>query len=251
MLLTRLRWSAFGLRGRIVGAVVVTTAVSLGVAALVLLPRLESALKRASETTLAKELKTKENKEKIESLAGIRYTLIPLAAQVQVGSKKKNTLDSEALAASKKLAQVITELELRFGNSTVTLFGPLDSQGYGNAVNAGAGSGSVGETSDVRTAYLSGDSTPKIGFSTIDNEQFVTAAILLKRTDAVVAVRKSIDEVPGAVAAVRRAFEIAALVAIILTLFIAIPLAGTLVRRLQRLRQAALQLAVGGNVADR
>jgi signal transduction histidine kinase len=40
------------------------------------------------------------------------------------------------------------------------------------------------------------------------------------------------------------------LVAIILTLFIAIPLAGTLVRRLQRLRQAALQLAVGGNVDD-
>ena len=31
---------------------------------------------------------------------------------------------------------------------------------------------------------------------------------------------------------------------------LAIPLAGTLVRRLQRLRQAALQLAIGGNVAD-
>ena len=49
MLLARLRWSAFGLRGRIVGAVLVTTAISLGVAALVLLPRLESSLKNASQ----------------------------------------------------------------------------------------------------------------------------------------------------------------------------------------------------------
>ena len=57
MLLARLRWSAFGLRGRIVGAVLVTTAVSLGVAALVLLPRLESSLKNASKKTLINEVK--------------------------------------------------------------------------------------------------------------------------------------------------------------------------------------------------
>jgi signal transduction histidine kinase len=249
MLLTRLRWSAFGLRGRIVGAVVVTTAVSLGVAALVLLPRLENALKNASKTTLTKELN--KNKASIKSIAEIPYTLIPLAAQAQAGSKKKVTFDSQALDASKKLADLTNELAARFGNSTVTLFGPLDSQGYGYAVNVGAGSGQtapVAETSDVRAAYLTGKAG--IGFGTVDNEQFVTAAIPLKGEDAVLAVRKSIDQIPGAVSAVRRAFEIAALVAIILTLFIAIPLAGTLVSRLQRLRQAALQLAVGGNVSD-
>jgi len=39
-------------------------------------------------------------------------------------------------------------------------------------------------------------------------------------------------------------------VAIVLTLVLAIPLAGTLVSRLQRLRQAALQLAIGGSVAN-
>jgi signal transduction histidine kinase len=39
-------------------------------------------------------------------------------------------------------------------------------------------------------------------------------------------------------------------VALALTLGIAIPLAGTLVSRLQRLREAALQLTVGGSVAD-
>ena len=51
-MLSRLRWGALGLRGRIVGAVVVTTAVTLGVAALVLLPRLEGSLQNASEQTL-------------------------------------------------------------------------------------------------------------------------------------------------------------------------------------------------------
>ena len=41
----RLRWSAFGLRGRIVGAVLITAVVTLLVAALALLPRLESELR--------------------------------------------------------------------------------------------------------------------------------------------------------------------------------------------------------------
>jgi signal transduction histidine kinase len=251
MLLTRLRWSAFGLRGRIVGAVVVTTAVSLGVAALVLLPRLEKVVKNASATTLKKEVS--ENRAGIESLARINYGLIPLAAQAQAGSKKKNTLESRALAVSKQLVDATKELELRFGNSIVTVIGPLDSQGYGQPVIPGAAtaSGQIASlhwTEAVRRAYLRGKD--QFGFETVDNQQFVKAAIPLKNDDAVLAVRKSIDEIPGAVSAVERAFEIAALVAIVLTLFIAIPLAGTLVRRLQRLRQAALQLAVGGNVAD-
>jgi signal transduction histidine kinase len=84
------------------------------------------------------------------------------------------------------------------------------------------------------------------GYSTYDGEQYVTGAIWLPGDDAVLAVRKSIDEIPLAVKAVRRAFEIAALVAILLTILIAIPLAGTLVGRLRRLRQAALHIAIDG-----
>jgi len=66
------------------------------------------------------------------------------------------------------------------------------------------------------------------------------------RADAVLSVYKSIDQIPKAVSAVRRAFEIAALAGLLLTVLFAIPLAGTLVRRLQRLRQAALRVAVEG-----
>jgi len=52
----RPRRGGLGLRGRIVGAVVVTTIATLGVAALALLGPLEQSLRRASLTTLTKDL---------------------------------------------------------------------------------------------------------------------------------------------------------------------------------------------------
>jgi signal transduction histidine kinase len=62
----------------------------------------------------------------------------------------------------------------------------------------------------------------------------------------VLVVRKSLDEVSSAVSAVRTAFFVAALVALALTMLLGIPLSARIVRRLRRLRQAALQLAEGG-----
>jgi signal transduction histidine kinase len=62
----------------------------------------------------------------------------------------------------------------------------------------------------------------------------------------VLAVRKPIPEVAGAVATVRRAFATAAIAGLALTLILGIPLAGQLVRRLGQLRQAALRLATEG-----
>jgi signal transduction histidine kinase len=61
----------------------------------------------------------------------------------------------------------------------------------------------------------------------------------------VLAVRRPIDEIPAAVRAVAKAFVTAALAGIALTLILGIPLAARIVRRLRRLRQAALQLARG------
>jgi signal transduction histidine kinase len=62
----------------------------------------------------------------------------------------------------------------------------------------------------------------------------------------VLAIRRSIGEIPAAVASVRTAFITAALAGFGLTLLLGIPLAATLVRRLRRLRQAALKLAREG-----
>jgi len=59
-------------------------------------------------------------------------------------------------------------------------------------------------------------------------------------------VRKPLDEVSNAVAAIRKAFVYAALAALFLTLILGIPLSGRLIRRLRRLSQAALQVAQSG-----
>ncbi len=58
-------------------------------------------------------------------------------------------------------------------------------------------------------------------------------------------VRKPLDTVSAAVTAVRKAFLVAALAGAALMVLLAIPLTGRLVRRLRRLRLAALELAEG------
>ena len=66
----------------------------------------------------------------------------------------------------------------------------------------------------------------------------------------VLAVRKSIGEIPSAVSAVRNAFITAALAGLVLTLILGIPLSARLVRRLRRLREAALELAQEGPAVE-
>ncbi len=69
-------------------------------------------------------------------------------------------------------------------------------------------------------------------------------------TRYVLAVRKSIGEIPDVVGVVRRAFLDAALAGLALTLILGIPLSARLVRRLSRLREAALELAHGGPAVE-
>lgn len=244
-----MRWSAFGLRGRIVGAVLVTGAISLGVAALVLLPRLHASLVHASKTTLKTQVYAKANKGLIRSLDTLPYRLIPDRSLLPKGK-----LQREAAAASKKLLSATKDLIPLFGQGTVTLIGDIDAQGSGQPIlptgvaPQGVASAATGQPGNIKTAFQTGK--PEITLGYAGGEQVVFAAIPVKGNDAVLAVSKSIDNIPGAVDAVRHAFEIAAAVAILLTILLAIPLAGQLVSRLQRLRQAALQLAIGGTVAD-
>lgn len=244
MLLARLRWSAFGLRGRIVGAVLATTAISLGVAALVLLPRLEGSLKKASLVTLKRDVSSA--KTELTAIARIEYWLIPEAC---ADTTKKSKLEGAAAASSLKDAEAA--ITARTGASAVGLYGDVDAEGRGRLISdvpCTSSAVNIGATDDVKAAFV--DGTPKYTLGT--STQVVRAAIPLNlyapQSDAVLAVRTSIGEISDAVRAVRQAFEIAALVAIFVTMLLAIPLAGRLVRRLQRLRQAALQLAIGGNV---
>jgi signal transduction histidine kinase len=249
VLLARLRWSAFGLRGRIVGAVVATTAISLGVAALVLLPRLEGSLKKASLSTLEREVG--HASADLTTLAQIPYWIIPEACVES--EDKKSPLSIEATKTAARLKSALNEITGALGATAIAFIGDVDADGSGHQISdvpCNSSTGSVSSIGDVKTAYVKGETQ----FPVATNAQLVSAVIPLnlyyKRSDAVLAVGKSIDEIPDAVSAVEQAFEIAAAVAILLIVVLAIPLAGTLVSRLQRLRQAALQLAIGGNVGS-
>jgi len=255
-LLSKLRWGAFGLRGRIIGAVLVTTAVTLGVAGLVLLPMLESSLQNASKTTLENDVKAgmKPDGGALSTLEGIRYQDIAI---LQVpGVSKHSPLYRRALQANSRLARTEGRLRLQFGTEALQLIGSIDQTGDGRpivplAVGDGAdatttanAAESVGSLDDVQAAYRMQGT--HYSFGNVGNTQVVRAAIWLSGSDAILVVRKSLDEIPGAVDAVRRALAIAVIAGLALTFLLAIPLAATLVRRLHRLRQAALELAIDG-----
>jgi signal transduction histidine kinase len=247
MLLARLRWSAFGLRGRIVGAVLATTAISLGVAALVLLPRLETIFKTASRTAL-KNAVTAGSSE-IAQINHIQYQLIPEWAVAPAGSG----VQKKAKAAAVALLAWESNLGASLGAQHVVLCGPIDAAGSCDPVvpsenqadpAALADIHAAGRRDDAQNAFDSGQTHYSFG----PNGSTVRAAVWLPKARAVLLVRSSLKQINDAVTAVQRAFQIGALVAIALTVLLAIPLAGRLVRRLQRLRAAALQLAIGGNV---
>jgi signal transduction histidine kinase len=108
-------------------------------------------------------------------------------------------------------------------------------------------------TDDVVRAFRGNNAVYSIG--TIDGTQYARAALPFTTSVPgaegatahwVLVVRKPLDTVNAAVATVRRAFLYAALAGLGLTLLLGIPLSATIVRRLRRLRHAALQLAHDG-----
>ncbi len=269
--LERLRWGALGLRGRLVGAVIGTTIITLAVAAVVLLPRLEDSLRSAAQKTLKGEVRAVEHFGAISEIAKIPYPEIALQhVNVKHPDKQTQQVIDRARYQAGQMAGFVGYVERTVGASFVGVVGYIDQHGAGRIVwpppnpatkdhrpashqdtDRDVGPVGPGVTDDVADAYQGHHTV--YSFGNIQGHQVVRAAIPLthrhKREDAVLIIRKSIDEIPAAVDAVRRAFEIAALIAIGLMLMLAIPLAGTLVRRLRRLREAALQMAVGGSGA--
>jgi HAMP domain-containing protein len=270
--LQRLR--AFGLRGRIVGAVLVTTVVTLGVAAVVLLPQLEQALRDASQTSLRNDLHGA--RAEVSALAKVDYRV---ATDLTIRQLRGTTLDRAARTAEQRLQDDLTQLRQRLGTDDVYLIGYVDASGHGrpvgllpstpSGIGAGATAGSFAGSApdaaytdavadalaadnfdDVAAAFFhTTHFTAYLSFGQVAGAQVVRAAIPLP-DDAVLAVRKSIDQIPAAVRAVDHAFEVAALAGLLLTALLAIPLAATLVRRLQRLREAAQRVAEEGAGAE-
>jgi signal transduction histidine kinase len=224
-----LRGRPFGLRARIVGVVLVTAVATLVVASVALLGPLEKSLRNAERTSLIHSL-TKSTVAQFSS--------IPL----------------NAVATSKYEAD-------RLGSARARLGGRLDARVSVLSNPAPDGTGALpllpqrnedsdDSYNDVPQAFRTGRS---YSFGTIDGVEYARVAIRFKDADGgfyVLAVRKSINEIPVVARAVRKAFLEAALAALALTVLLGIPLSARLVRRLRRLREAALQMTQEGPAVE-
>jgi signal transduction histidine kinase len=245
MLRRRPRRGALGLRGRIVGAVLVTTVATLAIAALALLPRLESSLRNAARNTLLREV---HGATASFQHLDLRYVLDAAAAKTRRGTYLDPN-QPEGAREQLKLRQAQNSLGTRIG-ATVYLLGDFAANGRGGRVlapPADADALAADPFDDVANAFRSDKTVPS--FASVNGTQYARVAIPITIRNGsvqyVLAVRKPIDEIPAAVKAIRTAFLYAALAGLALTLILAIPLSGTVVRRLQLLRDTALRLARG------
>jgi signal transduction histidine kinase len=244
----RPRRGALGLRGRIVGVVLVTTVATLAVAALALLGPLEQSLRNAALKTLTTDLREARATsilKKLDPSTIADFYLDPSnAAQAPLYEK--------GLRARQGLLQQEGSLAARIGAIEVNLLGYPDASGHAQPIITPVDSDTAHADpyDDVARAFRIRHAV--YSFGSINGTDYARAALLVTTPSGhwVLAVRKPIDQIPGAVRAVRTAFLTAALAGLALTLILAIPLAATVVRRLRRLRQAALQLAREGPAVE-
>jgi signal transduction histidine kinase len=199
---------AFGLRGRIV-------------AALALLGPLEQSLRDAEQTTLRHDLRGSAK----------RFSQLPLSQFLS------------SPAAQQTVAARQQQLAVRVGAVVNVLYAPRVT---GELLQPRQGVDTDDNFDDVGVALRT--DRAHYSFGTIDNTEYARAALPFQSGGVryVLSVRKPIDEIAGVVHVVRTAFLDAVLAGLALTLLLGIPLSGRLVRRLQALRQAALELADEG-----
>lgn len=279
----RSRRGAFGLQGRIVGALLVTTVATLAVAAVALLGPLENSLRNAELKTLKTEVGLKKStiaktvgpfrSLDLGSMSGRNITpqatsgpgTGAISGGAAVGPnptkaiKEEQRLAKEGQAVHDMVVDREKSLEFTTSATKVALLGYPDVSGR-NAkplvVTPDTPSARPDPYDDVAKAFRTG--RVNYTFGSIGDTQYVRAAIPFTTTGTdkapserwVLVIRKSLDTLSDAVATVRRAFLYAALAGLVLTLILGIPLSATIVRRLRRLREAAIELAHEGPPVD-
>jgi signal transduction histidine kinase len=242
----RPRLGALGLRGRIVGAVLVTTVATLGVAAVALFGPLQASLRNTAKNTLRVDIRKADTKSKFDGL-DLQYVAEGVPNGSLAGLPSYIKAESERRALQRQQGSLQTSL----GANNVTLLGYFspDGIGYGIAPPPDTSVPDPDTAPDVAAAYLTHKS--QFGYGSLDGAEYVRAAVPLRIGNDwyVLAVLKPVNDISAAVATVQRWFLYAALAGLLLTVIIGIPLAATLVRRLRQLRQAAVQLALGEPVA--
>jgi signal transduction histidine kinase len=228
---------------------------ALAVAAVVLLGPLEHSLRNAEENTLKQQvpLSARNSFTRVDPSLAYYYNATP---------KAHNRLHAEGKAARDQLLADAGALSKHIGNGEVAVLGNFNAEGGGASwivvfpPDTDLIAGDAAD--DAAKAFRTGKRVYELG--SINGVEYARAAIpfsaistygsLRVRQRWVVIVRKSLVEVHSAVAVVRTAFLIAALVALALALLLGIPLSARIVRRLRRLRHAALRLAHEGPRVD-
>ena len=271
---------ALGLRGRIIGVVLIASVATLGVAALALLGPLEHSLKTAELTTLENEVGKAKNTspksfantvKKFEGLDPLLAAQADLPVRLPTGgapvsgaaARKPSCRDADSDRAQEaclrqqglETRSAIFAQEQAIRNTTnsteVAIIGSPDNPKAAVYTPEEYGTVIIDRLDDVGRAFRTNSAVYSIG--TIGDTQYARAALPFTTSVRggaperwVLIVRKPLDTVNAAVSTVRRAFLYAALAGLALALLLGIPLSATIVRRLRRLRHAALQLAADG-----
>ncbi|MGZ4203050.1 MAG: histidine kinase dimerization/phospho-acceptor domain-containing protein, partial [Thermoleophilaceae bacterium] len=209
------RLPVLGLRGRLVAALILTSAVALGVAAVTLLPPLE------------RNLRTQE-------LRTLRDTAIASRPSFEDLEQR------QVSASSARLEHLADALERRTG-ARVLLF---DEQGQ---LVIDTHPHQPDEFKDVPTVL--GQAKPVTGVRRNSSGTDVGRVAIPLSIDGhryVLALRRQLDAAKVGTHVVRRAFTTAALVGLGVALLLGLGIATTLLRRLRRLRYATLMLADRG-----
>jgi len=205
-------------------ALLATSAVTLGVAALTLLPPLERRLR----------------KEEVESLLSTTVAFRPAFEDVEASSGRLPASD---------LARVAHSLERRTGARVVVfdarLVPVVDTLPPGSPGRSVLANQLLDRFPQARVALAKRRAVAKSrGGSPGEAEVGVPLHIAQHRY--VVALHKRLDDVTVAVAVVKRAFASAAAAGLVVALLLGLGFATTLLRRLRRLRESALQVGERG-----
>ncbi len=207
-----------GLRSRFVLALLLVSALTLGVTAAALFSPLQSQLRN-------------------DELGGLAR-----AVRAQRGAFD-NVTAADALTTSSPRLRLIARTLRRSTGAEVTVFGPTGTLLYATDPDAST------TYPEVRRALRTGDQQR----SASDGQGDARVAVPLtidEPTRIVVELRKSLNSLHGAVLVVRDAFLIAAAISLLVALLAGLLLAERLVRRLRGLRDTALRLADLGIVAE-
>jgi signal transduction histidine kinase len=223
-----------GLRWRLLLALLVTSAVTLGAVALMVLPPLQDRLREQSADSLDDAVRTAGDKFE-QVFAALEKNQTPLTGYELPLRTPANELNGQTNA------RILVADDTWVSGGTVQ---PRPGFLYDSEIFAPKPRGV-----DQLALQVMREETPA---SSVEGDQLIVARPLyttagkrLKVTGALVAERE-LDDVARLVGQVRNRFLIAALVGLLIAALLAIALSSTLLRRLARLRTAALRITEEG-----